>query len=300
MSDPILIEGPWEHEYVHAHSQRFHIAKMGTGPLVIFLHGFPTFWYLWRNVLPEVAKLGFTAAAMDLRGYGASDHPPRGYDPRTLAADVAGVIKALGYKDAIVAGHGVGGLIAWTAAALQSTSVSAIAAISAAHPNSLRKGMLSNRAQVKALSYVMNYQLPFIGERTLRKQNAIEVGHILSGWMLQRELDLEIADVYRTAFMQGNTAHCALEFHRWAIRSVPRLDGKQFASAISKQIQQPVLQLHGAYDTSILLEVAKESVDWVDGEYEFHELTNTGHLIPEDNPEDLISHLTTWLTKVGK
>lgn len=300
MNEPVLIDGPWQHEFVHAHSQRFHVAKMGSGPLVIFLHGFPTFWYLWRNILPAVAKLGFTAVAMDLRGYGASDHPPRGYDPRTLAADVAGVIKAMGYKDAIVIGHGVGGLIAWTAAALQPTSVSAIGAISAAHPNSLRKGMLSNTAQVKALSYVLNYQLPFIGERILRKRNALEVGQILDGWMLQKELDLPVKDIYRNAFLQGNTAHCALEFHRWAIRSVPRLDGKQFASAISKQIEQPVLQLHGVYDNSILLEVAKDSSDWVSGEYEFHELTNTGHLIPEDNPEDLISLLGSWLKKVSE
>lgn len=296
MSDPILIDGPWEHKYVHAHGSRFHIAQMGEGPLVIFLHGFPTFWWLWRNVLPQVAKQGFKAVALDLRGYGGSDHPPRGYDPRTLAADVAGVIQALNYKNAVVVGHGVGGLIAWTAAALQSKSVRAVVPISAAHPNALRKGMLTNKAQVKALSYVLGYQRPWLAERSLKKNNSFAVGELLSSWMLQKELDLETKDVYRAAFGLGNTAHCAIEFHRWAMRSIPRLDGKKFALDMDRIITQPVLQIHGTYDQSILLDVAKDSVDWVSSDYSFCELINTGHLIPEDNLDDLNEHLLKWLT----
>lgn len=298
MSDPIFIAGPWEHKYVHAHGSRFHVASVGSGPLVIFLHGFPTFWWLWRKVLPAVAEKGFTAVAMDMRGYGASDHPPRGYDPRTLAADVSGVIKALGYKDAVVVGHGVGGLIAWTAAALQATNVRAIASISSAHPNALRKGMLTNSAQIKALSYVLNFQRPWIAERALTKRNAFKVGELLSSWMLQNDLDLDVKDTYRKAFLQGNTAHCAIEFHRWALRSIPRPDGKKFANDISKEITQPVLQVHGTYDTSILLDVAKQSAEWVAGPYEFNEIVNTGHLLPEENPTELVEVLIAWLEKL--
>lgn len=300
MTDPIFIEGPWEHKFVHAHGARFHLAQMGEGPLVIFLHGFPTFWWLWRNVMPEVAKLGFNAVALDMRGYGGSDHPPRGYDPRTLAADVTGVIQALNYKDAIVVGHGTGGLVAWTAAALQSKSVRAIIPISAAHPNALRKGMLTNSAQVRALSYVLAYQRPWIAERALKKNNSFAIGELLSSWMLQNELDLNTKDVYRSAFSHGNTAHCAIEFHRWAMRSIPRLDGKKFAMDMDQQITQPVLQLHATHDTSILLEVAKDSAQWVAGDYEFSELINTGHLIPEDNVEELNRKLISWLSKLPK
>lgn len=300
MSEPIFIDGPWEHKFVHAHGSRFHVAQMGTGPLVIFLHGFPTFWWLWRDLLPKVSAQGFTAVAMDLRGYGGSDHPPRGYDPRTLAADVAGVIRALGFNDAVVIGHGVGGLIAWTAAALQPKTVRAIGVVSAAHPNALRKGMLSNPAQVKALSYVLNFQRPWLAERALRKNNAMAIGELLEKWMMQNDLDFKVKDTYRTAFMQGNTAHCAIEFHRWSMRSIPRPDGKKFASDISKRIEQPVLQIHGAYDSSILLDVAKDSADWVAGEYEFRQFENSGHLIPEDNPNGLAEVLMTWLAKLPK
>ncbi len=299
MSEPIFIDGPWEHKFVHAHGSRFHVAQMGEGPLVIFIHGFPTFWWLWRNLLPKVSAQGFTAVAMDLRGYGGSDHPPRGYDPRTLAADVAGVIRALGFNEAIVVGHGVGGLIAWTAAALQPKTVRAIGVVSAAHPNALRKGMLSNPAQVKALSYVLSFQRPWLAERALTKNNAMAIGDLLETRMMQNDLDFEVKDTYRTAFLQGNTAHCAIEFHRWSMRSIPRPDGKKFASDISKRIEQPVLQIHGAYDSSILLDVAKDSADWVSGEFEFRQFENSGHLIPEDNPNELANVLITWLTKLS-
>ena len=78
----------------------------GDGPLVLLLHGFPQFWWAWRHQLPALADRGYRAAAMDLRGFGASDKPPRGYDPRTLAEDVSGVVRSLGERDAVVVGPG--------------------------------------------------------------------------------------------------------------------------------------------------------------------------------------------------
>ena len=94
---------------VAANGARFHVAVAGEGPLVLLLHGFPTFWWTWRHQLPALAAAGHRVAAMDLRGFGASDKPPRGYDPRTLAEDVSGVIRSLGDRDAVVVGQGLGG-----------------------------------------------------------------------------------------------------------------------------------------------------------------------------------------------
>ena len=296
-TDPILVEGPWEHKTVYAHGARFHVAVQGEGPLVLFLHGFPTYWWLWRRLLGPVAEAGFTAAAMDLRGYGGTDHPPRGYDPRTLAADVAGVIKALGFKDAVIVGHGWGGLIGWTAAALQSHVVRGLAVVGAAHPNALRKAMLVSPAQVRALAYVVSMQRPWIAERSMIKNNAENVGAILRGWMPNGELDKDVEDHYRAAFLRGNTAHCALEYHRWAMRSIPRPDGRSFAKSMDVEIECPVLQIHGEDDSSILIETAYGSEDFVSGEFEFHELPATGHLIPESHPVELEEILIEWLTE---
>ena len=76
----VNIDGPWEHRYVSANGARFHVAEIGDGPLVVMLHGFPQFWYAWRHQMVALAHAGYRVAAMDLRGFGGSDKPPRGYD----------------------------------------------------------------------------------------------------------------------------------------------------------------------------------------------------------------------------
>ena len=97
----ILLDGPWRHREIAANGIRFHVAVgeqfSPTRPLILLLHGFGEFWWAWRHQIPALDAAGLSVAAMDLRGYGASDKTPRGYDPHTTAYDVAGVIKSLGF-----------------------------------------------------------------------------------------------------------------------------------------------------------------------------------------------------------
>src|SRR3954471_17793723 len=129
-----LLDGPWEHHDVSTNGVRLHVAELGTGPLVVLLHGFPQFWWSWRHQLVDLAAAGLRVVAPDLRGYAASDKPPRGYDALTQAADVAGLIRALGESDAVVVGHGWGGHVAWTLAAAHPALVRRLAVVSAPHP----------------------------------------------------------------------------------------------------------------------------------------------------------------------
>jgi len=94
--DAVETPGPWQHRHVAANGARFHVVQAGPtdGRLVVLLHGFPEFWWSWREQLAALAEGGFRAVAMDLRGYGGSDKTPNGYDPVTLAQDVSGVVKA--------------------------------------------------------------------------------------------------------------------------------------------------------------------------------------------------------------
>jgi len=140
----IHIGGPWAHRSVSANGTRFHIAEAGDGPLVLLLHGFPEFWWTWRHQLASLPAAGFRAVAADLRGYGGSDKPPRGYDLVTAASDVAGLVRALGEANAIVVGHDWGGMIAWTMAAYFPKVVRRLGIVSAAHPLRLRAAVLSD------------------------------------------------------------------------------------------------------------------------------------------------------------
>src|SRR6201984_88826 len=76
----VQIGGPWAHRSISANGTRFHAAEAGDGPLVLLLHGFPEFWWTWRHQLAVLPEAGFRAVAVDLRGYGGSDKPPRGDD----------------------------------------------------------------------------------------------------------------------------------------------------------------------------------------------------------------------------
>src|ERR1035438_7772332 len=83
----VYVEGPWSHRAVSANGTRLHIAESGDGPLVLLLHGFPEFWWTWREQLATLSAAGYRAVAPDLRGYGGSDKPPPGHQPGPPAPD---------------------------------------------------------------------------------------------------------------------------------------------------------------------------------------------------------------------
>src|SRR6266567_8369392 len=140
----VQIGGPWNHRSVSANGTRFHAAEAGDGPLVLLLHGFPEFWWTWRHQLVTLAEAGYRAVAVDLRGYGESDKPPRGYDLITAAADAAGLIRALGEANATVVGHDWGGLTGWTLGVYFPKAVRRLAVVSMAHPLRMRARVLSS------------------------------------------------------------------------------------------------------------------------------------------------------------
>src|SRR5246500_896567 len=144
-AEPVIqITGPWTHRSVTANGSRFHVASSGEGPLVLLLHGFPQFWWTWRHQLTALQAAGYRAVAPDLRGYGGSDKPPRGYDLITAAADAAGLIRALGEANAVVVGHGWGGLVAWTLGVFHPKVAGRLAVVSTAHPLRMRSAMLTH------------------------------------------------------------------------------------------------------------------------------------------------------------
>src|SRR6266853_2978637 len=172
----IYLDGPWSHRSVSANGTRFHIAESGDGPLVLLLHGFPQFWWTWRHQLSTLSKAGFRAVAVDLRGYGGSDKPPRGYDLLTAASDAAGLIRAMGEANAIVVGHGLGGLIAWTMAAYYPKVVRRLAAVSMGHPLRMRASVFTNPlGQGRRSAYALGFQLPVLPERQLLRDGALRV-----------------------------------------------------------------------------------------------------------------------------
>lgn len=285
--------GPWTHRDVAANGARFHVVEMGEGPAVLLLHGFPTFWWTWREQITALANAGYRAIAMDLRGYGGSDHPPHGYDPTTLAADAASVIRSLGETDAVVIGHGWGGFIAWAMAVLEPESVRGIVPVSMPHPRAMRSN-LRRGGQWATLGYIAGFQLPFVPENSLRRHEAHRVEELMRRWSDDTAwLDAQ-GHLYRSAFMRWPTAHTAVEYHRWAVRSFWRTDGLRFMSAMATPVQADVLHVHGTLDPMVLMATNAGSGDLVAGSYTFAPM-QTGHFPHEESSTAFSQLIIDWL-----
>jgi pimeloyl-ACP methyl ester carboxylesterase len=293
----VLLPGPWTHRDISANGILLHAAEAGDGPLVLLLHGFPQFWWTWRAQLTALAEAGFRAVAPDLRGYGASDKPPRGYDLPTLASDVAALVRALGEREAVVVGHDWGGLLAWTTAVLHPRTVRRLVVLSMAHPRRLRAGITDPR-QRRALRYALPFQLPRVPERRLTRSDDDPVAELLRNWAgpgWPHTADFaEAVDRYRSAARIPQAAYGAMEYYRWAGRSQLRPDGLRFARRMAAPITAPTLQLHGALDPYVLPATADGSGRYVAGAYDWRLLPGVGHFLPEEAPDEVSAAIADW------
>jgi pimeloyl-ACP methyl ester carboxylesterase len=295
----ILLDGPWAHRMVRANGIALHVAEIGTGPLVLFLHGFPQFWWTWRQQLVDLADAGFHAVAVDLRGCGGSDKPPRGYDAPTMAGDIAALVAALGERDAMIVGNDVGGLLAWTIAAQHPKVARRLALIGAAHPLRLRQAAATEpRGQAHASAYALRtFQVPRRPEARLTRDSTY-VRKLFDTWTGPRWRGTPgyVADVevYARALRIHPVAHTSLEPFRWLVRSQLRRDGRRYAAALRHPIGVPVLQLHGDLDGCVLPSTAQGSGRYVSGEYEWHLLDGVGHYPHNEVPSMVSGELIRW------
>jgi pimeloyl-ACP methyl ester carboxylesterase len=300
VSRAVELPGPWEHRYVAANGARFHVAEAtgapATGPLVLLLHGFPEFWWAWRTQLPALAAAGYRAVAMDLRGYGGSDKTPRGYDPMTLARDVSGVVKALGERSAVVVGHGWGGYVGWAAALLHAREVSALAAVAAPHPAAMLD-LVRHVRRVDAIRHVLAMQVPMLPERRLADPGSGFLRRHLTDWSAPESPFPGEGTVatYQAAISLWPASHCALEYHRWLLRSRVRADGRAFGRAMRAPVSQPVLCLTGGVDHALPLDGMRVTRRHVVGPLTESVLPGVGHFPAEEDPEGCTGALVDWL-----
>ena len=312
-SQYVEIPGPWQHRYVAANGARFHVVEAtapepaaagapNPGEMVLLLHGFPEFWWAWRAQLPALAAAGHRAVAMDLRGYGGSDKTPRGYDPTTLAGDVSGVVKALGARSAVLVGHGWGGYVAWATAVMHPRQVSALCAVSAPHPSTLlhptrRLSWLSGGIPAAAWRHVLAMQLPMRPERRLADPGSGYLARHLRSWSATGSAfpDDETVAAYQRAMALWPAPHCALEYHRWLVRSRVRADGRRFNQTMRAPVLRAVCCVSGDADPALPRSGGDDSRPHVRGPFTEHRMPGVGHYPHEEDPETFTTLLTGWL-----
>src|SRR5213594_62228 len=148
-----------DHAYADVNGVRLHYVTTGRGPLVLFLHGFPEFWYAWTAQLAEFGR-DHRAVAPDMRGYNLSSKPTdlAAYRVKHLVTDVRALADHLGATTFALVGHDWGGVVAWAFALAHPDRLEQLVVVNAPHPAIFERELVENPAQQKASRYMLTFR----------------------------------------------------------------------------------------------------------------------------------------------
>ena len=265
---------------------QLHYVEAGDGPLVLLLHGFPEFWYGWRQQIAPLVEAGFRVVAPDLRGYNLSSKPD-GFDDYTadkMATDVRRLIRELGAESAMVVGHDWGGSVAWTLAMNHPEVVDRLAILNAAHPRRLNEG-LRNPRQLLRSWYFFYFQSPKLRERRARRRH----WRFFKGFLRDARPPYteQQIDRYVEAWSQPGAAKAMVDYYRAAVR----LGSKQEIRPVSA----PTLVIWGQGDRYLGAKLAEPHPEDVPNLDRVERLPDASHWVHHDGAERVNELLVDFL-----
>jgi pimeloyl-ACP methyl ester carboxylesterase len=270
-----------EHHYADSNGVRIHYAALGpkAAPLIVFVHGFPDFWYSWRHQMEPLAKT-HRVAAMDLRGYNLSDKPEgiESYEMKLLVGDVLAVIRHAGRERAIVVGHDWGGAIAWSTAMYAPQAVEKLIIVNLPHPRNLARELARNPDQRANSQYARDFQQPGAHEKLTAEALA-------SFAVPPAERDVYIEAFRRSSF------EAMLHYYK---RNYPREPYQEPAGEAPK-VKAPVLLFHGLKDRALLPGALNDTWQWVEGELTIVTIPGAGHWSHWDAADMVTRRIAGWL-----
>lgn len=269
-----------------------HVAEAGpaNGLPVLLLHGFPDFWYTWKEQIPFLAGCGFRVIAPDQRGYNLSDKPTAvaRYNMDRLAQDVVALMDACGLKSAALAGHDFGGSVAWRAAQLFPERITRLVILNVPHSAVLKRAIRTDWKQRTRSWYFFFFQVPWVPEFALRLFSFRRLAQTRQRCSRLSEADLGL---YREAWAQPGAVKSMIQWYRALLQiRVRRLP--------SPRIHPPVLILWGARDPFLRRELAEISIELCDsGELVF--LEEAAHWVHQDAPAEVNRLMAAFLGSAG-
>ena len=268
----------WRHRDIMTNGIRMHYVTQGNGPLIVLIHGFPEFWYSWRYQMPFLAERGYTVVAPDLRGYNDTDKPRTGYDVPTLVSDIAGLIKGLGQEKAVIVGHDWGGVLAWAFAMSYPQMTERLIVMNAPHPQAMQRAFRTLK-QLRKSWYMFAFQLPWLPENALLRNNAYEIGRMLKGAAVQKSaFPNEVLATYQEVMSKPGAMTAALNYYRQLFRH-PLRSAKNYTS-----IGVPTLLIWGEQDIALGIELTYGLEQWVPN-IQIKRIPDSGHWVQQEKPE---------------
>lgn len=245
------------------------IAGPEDGKPVFLLHGFPDFWFCWEAQIEALVASGFRVIAPDQRGYNHSDKPlnKKAYHQKALAADIVGLMDALGYDKVNLAGHDFGGVVAWSVATLYPERIEKLAIISAPHFIASLKYNKANKTQILKSWYIGFFQLPIVPERFLK---AFNYRALIKN--MPSSLSTEMKERYRSGWSQPNAMRTMLNWYRGLLDGMRERDIEYGVidipthimwGAKDKYLEVGLAELSAAQCTKARLTIFKDTSHWV-------------------------------------
>ena len=248
---------PIEHETAEINGLRLHYARSGKGPLMLFLHGFPEFWYAWKNQLDEFGR-DHLAVAPDMRGFNLSSKPEavEQYQIPHLVEDVRALAAKLGASPTrkfVLVGHDWGGVVAWAYAAAHPDTIDKLVIVNAPHPAVFQRELRDNPAQQKASQYMLMFRAPD-AEQVLSANNyQMLVNAVMGAGLKQGHFTEEDRKAYIAAWSQPGALTGGLNYYRASQVGPPAGGAPSNMPALPQfTIKVPTLVIWGERDTALL------------------------------------------------
>ena len=252
------------HEFAEVNGVRLHYARAGQGKLILFVHGFPEFWYAWKDLLPEFGR-DHLAVAPDMRGYNLSSKPANvaDYAVPLLVDDLRALAKSLGHETFTLVAHDWGGGVAWSLAINHPECLEKLVIINAPHPALFERELNRNPAQQAASQYMLLFRSPK-AEAALEANNyAFLVDACLTRGLKKGHFNEEDKQAYLTAWAQPGALTGSLNWYRAAGIGPPVGEAKAPSfepSAAAAKVNVPTLVIWGEKDAALV----KENLDGLD------------------------------------
>ena len=290
--DGTAAESSLRHGYAEVNGVRLHYVAQGRGALILFLHGFPEFWYGWKELFPEFVK-DYHAIAIDMRGYNLSSAPQNleSYEIPRLVEDVRAIADKLAGEKFVLVGHDWGGVIAWYFAAAHSELLRKLVIINAPHPIVFARELANNPQQRQASAYFNLFGTPE-AESVLSQNDFALLQQVVfsGGWATDAD-----RQAYLECWRRGLTG--GLNYYRAAnLKSAlagERPEPGQFA-ALVRPISVPTLVIWGEKDIALMT----GNLDGLDQHVEdlqIHRLPTAGHFVVHEQPGEVIKAMRQFL-----
>jgi epoxide hydrolase 4 len=270
---------------------QLHYVSQGQGKLMLFLHGFPEFWYSWRHQLTEFGQ-DYHAVAIDLRGYNDSDKPKSGdaYQMEEFVQDIDGMITGLGYENCLLVAHDWGGAIAWNFAYQYPHRVERLIVLNIPHPAKFIQGLKTPQQLLKSW-YIFFFQLPILPEIFWQANGYDRIAKVFSNMAIDKTaFSPEDLEAYKTAAAKEGALTAMINYYRGifsklSLRQIP-----------PEKLDIPTLMIWGEQDRALGKELTYGTDEYV------HDLTlkyipNCSHWVQQERPELVNQYIREFLNR---